>query len=224
MTDKSRAFLRRRFPNIAERLLGWGIDMARQPIPVVPAAHYFCGGVRTDSWGATNVPGLSAVGEVSCTGLHGANRLASNSLLEGCVFADRIVRRLGREWPRLRRLALPDPRPWNPGRAVPLDEAVVITQNWDEVRRLMWNYVAIVRTDKRLERAMRRMELLNQEIEQYYWDFLLTPDLVELRNIAVVATLVIRGAIRRKESRGLHYNLDHPRLAGRPRDTVLRRS
>jgi L-aspartate oxidase len=223
ITHKPARFLKGRFPNIYGKLKGLGIDITKEPIPVVPAAHFFCGGVRTNSWGETDIPRLFAVGETACTGLHGANRLASNSLLEGCVFAHRIYLRLKEARDR-RPLPPFTPRPWNPGKAEPLDEAVVISQNWDEVRHLMWNYVGIVRTDKRLERALRRMQLLNQEIDQYYWDFILTPDLIELRNIAVVATAVIESAMRRKESRGLHYNLDYPRArASQLHDTLLRR-
>lgn len=223
MTHKSARFLRERFPNIDAKLRSLGIDMSREPIPVVPAAHFFCGGVRVNAWGETSVPGLFAVGETACTGLHGANRLASNSLLEGCVFAHRLFLRL-QEGRGALKLPPYEPPPWNPGKAVRLDEAVVISQNWDEIRRLMWNYVGIVRTDRRLERALRRMRLLNEEIEQYYWDFLLTPDLIELRNVAEVATAVILSAIKRKESRGLHYNLDYPRTSARPRSTLLRRA
>ncbi len=221
MTHRTVNFLRERFPNIYARLRELGIDMAADPVPVVPAAHFFCGGVQVDHWGRTDVPGLFAIGEVSHTGLHGANRLASNSLLEGCVFAHRAFLKIREEGPA----GLPpfSPTPWNPGRARALDEAVVISQNWDEIRRLMWNYVGIVRSDKRLERALRRMELLNSEIDQYYWDFILTPDLIELRNLAVVATLVIKSAMARKESRGLHYTLDHPKRLRRPQDTLLRK-
>jgi L-aspartate oxidase len=209
MTHRDRRFLKSRFPNIYEKVLSFGIDMATTPIPVVPAAHFFCGGVRTDEWGSTSVPRLYAVGETARTGLHGANRLASNSLLEGCVFAHRLAQRLA-----ARRAPGPGvafaAAPWRYGRAVTSDEAVVVSQNWDEIRRLMWNYVGIVRTDKRLARALARMRLLNREIAEYYWNTVPTPDIVELRNIADVATLVIRAALARKESRGLHYTLDHP--------------
>lgn len=200
------AFLKERFPNIYLACARFGVDMARDLIPVVPAAHYFCGGVEASVDGSTCLPGLYACGEVACTGLHGANRLASNSLLEALVCAHAMAQTVG-ALPRARpELAIPA---WHSGMAVPSDEAIVIEHNWNEVRTCMWDYVGIVRTNKRLERARRRIGNLRREIQQYYFDYLVTPDLLELRNIAAVGELIVRSAIHRHESRGLHYTLDY---------------
>lgn len=207
MTHLKAAFLRKRFPNIYAKCLSLGIDITRKPIPVVPAAHFFCGGVKADEFGRTAMPGLYAIGEVSHTGLHGANRLASNSLLEACVFSHRAAEAIKAE-PRLRGGGRP--AQWTTGNARPPDEAVIITHNWDEIRTLMWNYVGIVRSDKRLARANTRIKIISEEIVKYYWDFFLTRDLLELRNIACLADVIIRSASRRKESRGLHYTVDYP--------------
>jgi L-aspartate oxidase len=221
ITHKKPAFVKERFPNIYEECLRWGIDITAQPIPVVPAAHFMCGGVTTNLEGRTTIPGLYAIGECACTGLHGANRLASNSLLEGLVFAHRAAEALknvdrSRPWPEV-----PE---WEVGGATPSEEAVVITQNWDEVRRLMWNYVGIVRSNSRLKRAARRIALLQEEIVEYYWKYFVTRDLLELRNIACVAQLIVECAAARRESRGLHFTIDYaevdPKLA---RDTVAKR-
>jgi len=208
MTHLGRAYVAERFPNIYSTCKAFGIDMAVQPIPVVPAAHYMCGGVLTDLHGRTNLSGLYAIGEVSCTGLHGANRLASNSLLEGLVFGHRAALAAAED---LKKTQSPEvPPDWDSGAAVDSDESVVVTHNWDEIRRLMWNYVGIVRTDKRLMRARRRLDLLREEIRDYYWRFKVTRDVIELRNIADVALLIVECASRRRESRGLHFTLDYP--------------
>ena len=217
---KSAAFLRQRFPNIYATCKKFGYDMAREPIPVVPAEHYFCGGVTADVRGRTAMAGLHAAGEVTCTGLHGANRLASNSLLEALVCGHAAARDM-LATPQNNRADVEIP-PWKIGDAVPSDEAVVVTHNWNEVRTVMWDYVGIVRTSRRLARALRRIGNLRREIRAYYQDYLVTSDLLELRNIAAVAELVIRSAMHRRESRGLHYTLDYPYLSDNMcRDTMI---
>ena len=209
MTRKSKTFLKKRFPNIYKTCLNFGFNLATEPIPVVPAAHDFCGGVKVNLKGQTNLHNLYAIGEASCTGLHGANRLASNSLLEGLAFSEFVFQDLQKR-KDLNKLDYKQVRDWNIFNATDSDERVVITQNWDEIRRFMWNYVGIVRSEKRLQRALKRIQLLREEIKDYYWNFKLNPDLIELRNIALVAELTIRSALNRKESIGLHYNIDYP--------------
>ncbi len=210
ITEKPAQFVKDRFPNIRAECLRYGIDMTAEPLPVVPAAHYMCGGVTSDLHGRTSLPGLWVIGETSCTGLHGANRLASNSLLEGLVFGRRAAEKVGTQIAGLRTSPRPEVPDWQIGSAVASDEAVVVSHNWDELRRLMWNYVGIVRSDARLRRAARRVALLEEEIREYYWKHLVTRDLLELRNIATVAQLIISSAASRRESRGLHYTIDYP--------------
>ena len=219
ISHKDPEFIRGHFPNIYERLLGLGIDMTRQPIPVVPAQHYTCGGVLIDLAGRADLFGLYAVGECSESGLHGANRLASNSLLECFVFGDAAARDILDRWDTFSEP--PALQPWDESRVTDSDEEVVIKQNWTELRRFMWNYVGIVRTNKRLERALHRIELLNGEVNEYYRHFRVTADLIELRNLLQTAELIVKSAQARHESRGLHYNLDYPQTDPAARDTIL---
>jgi len=222
ITHKPADFLRERFPNIYQTCLDFGIDMASDPIPVVPAAHYFCGGIEADAYGHTALRNLFAVGEVACTGLHGANRLASNSLLEALVCSFNVAEAISRNSEGDGNMEIEIPA-WHSGNAVPSDEAVVVEHNWNEVRTCMWDYVGIVRTDKRLERAERRIRTLRYEIRQYYLDYLVTADVLELRNIATVAELVVRSAAMRRESRGLNFTLDYPaKNEIFKRDTVIK--
>jgi len=221
ITHQSREFLQNRFPAIYAKCLEFGIDMAIEPIPVVPGAHYQCGGVVTTPEGRTELPGLWAVGEVGCTGLHGANRLASNSLLEALVVAHRAADAVQRE-------KTPPPQkditPWESGPAQDPDELVVIYHNWREIRQMMWDYVGIVRTTKRLKRAASRLRSLSEEVRDYYWNYKMTCDLIELRNLVLVASLIVDSALERHESRGLHFTRDYPETISNepPTDTILR--
>lgn len=214
-------FIKTRFPGVYSTCIKYNIDPTKQPIPVVPAAHYLCGGILTDLNGMTNIKHLFAVGECSCTGLHGANRLASNSLLEGLVIGHNCGEFVGSNYKNdtIKFLEIPE---WQSGDAMDPNEAVVITQTWDEIRRIMQNYVGIVRTNKRLQRAWAHMNLIDDEIEQYYWDFKITSDLIELRNLCVIARLILKCARARRESRGIHYNLDYPNKAELVRDSIVK--
>ena len=225
VTHKPKGFMKERFPHIYETLLKFGHDCEKLPIPVVPAAHYQCGGVATDVHGRTTIRGLYAIGEVACTGLHGANRLASNSLLEGNVMArralDHIVKTLAHKKENLTPMVIPD---WEYGDATAPDEQVLISHNWDEIRRLMWDYVSIVRTDNRLQRASRRLRNLRKEVREFYWGHTVTSDILELRNLVATGMLIVDCATRRKESRGIHYTLDYPEKSDLfLSDTELRR-
>ncbi|MFN5084511.1 MAG: L-aspartate oxidase [Novosphingobium sp.] len=212
-------FVKGHFPTIYEKLLGLGIDMTKQPIPVVPAQHYTCGGIVIDLHGRTDLPGLYAAGECTESGLHGANRLASNSLLECFVFGEAAAADILARWEEFD--APPPVRAWDESRVTDSDEEVIIQQNWTEIRRFMWNYVGIVRTTKRLERAAHRIKLLNEEVDDYYGHFRVSTDLIELRNLLQCAELIVRSALERKESRGLHFTLDYPEMLPHARDTVL---
>jgi len=210
ISHRHESFIREHFPNIYQQCLEFDIDITQQPIPVVPAAHYTCGGVITDSYARTDIENLYAVGEVACTGLHGANRMASNSLLECLVFAQRASDKIKQKLPQI--TPIQNIAPWDESKVSDSDEEVVVSHNWSELRHFMWDYVGIVRTDKRLDRAMNRVELLKKEIAEYYKYFRVTSDLLELRNLVIVAELIIRCAQQRKESRGLHYTLDYPEI------------
>ena len=221
VSHRPSSLITKHFPTIYAKCAELGIDITKEPIPVVPAAHYTCGGVLTDLRGATDIAGLYAIGETSCTGLHGANRLASNSLLECLVFAKGAGDDIRAQLPRQN--AFPDVPDWDESRVTNSDEDVVLSHNWHELRQFMWDYVGIVRTTKRLERAMHRIDMLKQEVHEYYANYRVGSDLIELRNLIHVAELIVRSAISRRESRGLHFTLDYPDQRSVAEDTILRR-
>jgi L-aspartate oxidase len=219
ISHKPAEFIRQHFPNVYANCLKFGIDITQEPIPVVPAAHYTCGGVITDLQGRTDLRNLYAIGETAHTGLHGANRMASNSLLECLVFARAAAEDINK---RVVKIPLSESLPpWDESQVTDSEEEIIVAHNWDELRRFMWDYVGIVRTVKRLQRAKHRVDLLIQEIAEYYGNFRITNDLIELRNLVVVADLIIRSALERRESRGLHYILDYPHKNSLAQDTVL---
>lgn len=223
MTHKDPQFLKSHFPHIMAKCLEYGIDMTKQPIPVVPAAHYLCGGVVTDIAGQTDLIGLFCIGETACNGFHGANRLASNSLLECLTMAHNCADILEKKWPELLASTTlsQEPHAWTKPQNTDSDEMIVITHMWDEIRRLMWNYVGIVRSTKRLERAQHRLANIKNEVREYYSNMKVHPNILELRNIAIVAELTVECALRRHESRGIHYSIDYPNQQDPPKDTII---
>lgn len=224
ISHKEKDFIKERFPGIYAKCLEYGIDITKDKIPVVPAAHYQCGGVLTDKWGRTSITGLLALGETACTGLHGANRLASNSLLEAVVYAEKAYTYCKKKWSSISTMRHPIVDDWMAGVATMLDEEILINHNWDQIRRIMWNYVGIVRREKRLLLAQQRIFEIQLEIEQHYRDYYVTTNMIELRNIAQVAALIIAASLQRKESRGLHYILDYPESSEQLRKwTVFRK-
>jgi L-aspartate oxidase len=225
ISHKDSDFIKKRFPTIYQTCLSLGIDITREPIPVVPAAHYMCGGVMTDIWGRTNIENLFALGETACTGLHGGNRLASNSLLEAVVFAHQAYLQCELQKEKIIKTSFYESPEWSTGKARMINEKVLVSHNWDQIRRLMWNYVGIVRSERRLALVKKRLAPILREIADHFRDYLLTPDLVELRNISLVAELIVQSSLIRKESRGLHALVDYPQKddVNWRHDTILSR-